>query len=500
MLSMQRFNPVRFSAALMLVLVLILTAMLSTAMPAAAQTDEPTSLPTEESTAESEPSLENCLLDLVITLDESPSIGPSFDDSDDEFSFVIGFATGLIDGLPVNEENVNVGVVLYDQTPATLLPITDDSDLAIETLESYDRQETSGTALAQGIDLAVLTLNRGRPAVQDVIVLLADGDDNQIGEPQTAADAARGRNIQIFSVAVGDELNLDQLAAVANDPDEDFFFQAEDFSELAGLIDSINRNACGVPSTLSGVVFADDDQDAELDSDETGVEGVTVSLYAADELATPAVPDQVTDADGVYTFQVAPGDYVVEIAQAPRPLVDGSLFDAISRRTEPLTVDINDAVEDINAPLAPLLEPTSTVTATVAPPTFTPTSAASQGPRYIQFNHPDDVSVAAGERPLLTVQLGNVGEDVLNDLVVTCRISTGQALFTGTANTNNVFGSFEASPSELFFSGLSDVAVGQNYNFDFEVDPVAGVSRITCELLAADVFLDSDTQQVSIRQ
>jgi hypothetical protein len=491
MALIQRLNPIKSGFALTLILSFIMTVL-----PVSAQTKEPTPLPTDEADAAI---VENCLLDLVMALDESPSIGPSFDDADDEFSFVIGFATGLIEGLPVDEDNVNVGVVLYDQTPATLRPITPDSEAAIEALETYDRGDTSGTALAQGIDTAVVELSSGRPAVQDVIVILADGDDNQIGEPIESAEAAREANIQIFSVAVGDELNLDQLATVANDPDEDYFFQAEDFSELEGLIDSINRNACGIPSTLSGVVFTDTNENAELNSGETGVEGIMVSLYAADDLTTPAVPDQTTDAEGAYTFQVAPGDYVVEIADPPQPLVEGSLFDSDSGQTEPISVGINDSVEDINAPL--VQQPTLTPTASVTPPaTLTPTASTPQGPRAIQFNHQNDVSVAEGEHPSLTVQFGNIGQEMLTAPSVVCRVSEGEAVFTGNANTNNIFSSVEATDTELIFSGLSELPVGQNYSIDFQVDPVTGVSQITCELVANDTAVGSDTQQVSVRE
>jgi hypothetical protein len=499
MLVMQRLNP-----KLCVLRLILFVCLLLAAWPVSAQTDEPTASQTKEMV---ETPLENCLLDLVIALDESPSIGPSFDDADDEFSFVIGFATGLIEGLPVDEDNVNVGVVLYDQTPDTLLPITSEHELAIETLETYNRDETSGTALAQGIDLAVTELSAGRPAVQDVIVILADGDDNQIGEPVDSAEAAREANIQLFSVAVGNVLNADQLAAVANDRDEDYFFQAEDFSELAGLIDSINRNACGVPSTLSGVVFSDADEDAEFDGSESGVEGVTVRLYAADDLTTPAVPDQITDANGAYTFQVAPGEYVVEIADPPQPLVEGSLFDVNTGQTEPITVEINDTIEDINAPLLPLPEPTSTftqtptaaVTRTPVPTTSMPTTAPPTGPRAIQFNHQDNVSGAAGVSNQLTVQFGNIGSALLTNIVVVCRVSEGEARFSGDANTNSVFNDVEAAQAELIFSGLAELPAGQNYSFNFGFDPVAGVSQITCELVADDTLVGSDTQQVSVR-
>lgn len=459
---------------------------------------------------EDEPLLEHCLIDLIIALDESPSIGPSFADADDEFPFVLGFAAGLIEGLPVNEDNVHVGVVLYDVTPDTLLPLTGDAEAALETVEGYDRGETTGTAMAQGIDLAMRELEAGRPAVQDVIVLLADGDDNQIGEPETSSADAREKNAQIFAVAVGDDLNLDQLRTVANDPDEDYFFQAEDFDDLPGLIDSINRNACGVPSTLSGVAFFDDEGDASLGEDEAGVEGVTLRLYHADDLTTAAVPDQVTDADGAYTFQVAPGEYVIEVVDAPQPLVEGSDFDADTLQTELITVEVNASVDALDVPLVPLPEPTATPTATrtatatrtpmptvTATPQATATPEPPQGPRYIQFNHPGDIVVTIYDQPQLSVQFGNIGQETLTDLQVVCTVVEGNARFTEVIFNDN-FSSVNESPAKITFSGLDELPAGQNYTLIIAIDPKAGTSDVQCDLMAEDFSGATDVQRITL--
>lgn len=477
-----------------LLLTLLLPVFIIAAAPLSAQSD-----------------LESCLLDLVIALDESPSIGPSFADDDDEFSFVIDFAVGLIEGLPVDEDNVNVGLVLFDGTAETLFPLTEDEELAVNTLESYDRGNTNGTGLARAINLSIEELASGRPAVQDIIVILADGDNNRPGNPVTSADNARSQEIQLFSVAVGDDLNIAQLQGVANDPDDEYFFQAEDFSDLDGLINSINRNACGAPSTLSGIVFTDADEDAQLDAGEPGAAGVTVRLYDAADLTTPAVPDQVSDATGAYTFQVSPGDYVVEIVTPPQPLVSGSQFDAATGRTGVITVGVSVDVTDINAPLepAPTDTPTSipatatdvssTATPVIATATPVPATAETQGPSYIQFNHPDEISMTANERPQVTVQFGNIGQSNLTNLQVVCRITEGQARFTETIFTHGSFSSVEQGDTQLIFSGLAELPVGQNFNLSFVLEPVAGVSQVICELFAESALLGTDMLRLSVR-
>jgi len=80
-------------------------------------------------------------------------------------------------------------------------------------------------------------------------------------------------------------------------------------------------NAVVVSSSIAGTVWWDENRDSAItvdgDTPEAGIEGVTVSLFEADENGEPvgsAIATQVTDADGKYLFDsLNSGNYIVEI-------------------------------------------------------------------------------------------------------------------------------------------------------------------------------------------
>lgn len=76
-----------------------------------------------------------------------------------------------------------------------------------------------------------------------------------------------------------------------------------------------------VGGSISGTMWMDDNpRDGIWDAGETGIPGLAVSLYKADDLTT-AIESATTDEDGLYTFEgLAAGDYVVSIV---RQTVDG---------------------------------------------------------------------------------------------------------------------------------------------------------------------------------
>jgi hypothetical protein len=70
------------------------------------------------------------------------------------------------------------------------------------------------------------------------------------------------------------------------------------------------------PSSLSGVVFADFNDDGQVDFGEEGIVGVTVKLDGTDDLGNPVHLVQTTDADGAYVFlNLRPGSYTITETQ-----------------------------------------------------------------------------------------------------------------------------------------------------------------------------------------
>jgi hypothetical protein len=70
------------------------------------------------------------------------------------------------------------------------------------------------------------------------------------------------------------------------------------------------------PSSLSGMVFEDFNNDGQVDFGEQGIAGVTVTLAGADDLGRPVNRSQQTGADGSYLFgNLLPGTYTLTETQ-----------------------------------------------------------------------------------------------------------------------------------------------------------------------------------------
>jgi uncharacterized delta-60 repeat protein/CSLREA domain-containing protein len=70
------------------------------------------------------------------------------------------------------------------------------------------------------------------------------------------------------------------------------------------------------PSSLSGIVFSDFNDDGQVDFGERGIAGVTIKLDGNDFLGNPVHASLATDSDGAYIFQsLLPGSYTITETQ-----------------------------------------------------------------------------------------------------------------------------------------------------------------------------------------
>ena len=70
------------------------------------------------------------------------------------------------------------------------------------------------------------------------------------------------------------------------------------------------------PSSLSGVVFEDFNDDGQVDFGEKGIAGVTITLTGTDDLGNAVNLSQTTDGDGAYVFlNLRPGSYYLTETQ-----------------------------------------------------------------------------------------------------------------------------------------------------------------------------------------
>lgn len=101
-------------------------------------------------------------------------------------------------------ENDNVGLVLYAGEAYTLSPPTTDHAYFLELLKSVRREPlVDGTAIGDGLGLAVSHLKDSK-AKSKVVILLSDGVNNAgFIDPRTAASMAKEYNIKVYTISCG---------------------------------------------------------------------------------------------------------------------------------------------------------------------------------------------------------------------------------------------------------------------------------------------------------
>lgn len=80
----------------------------------------------------------------------------------------------------------------------------------------------------------VFSFSRGdRSGVRNVAILISDGQSN-INEYNTVREAEQARNagIEIFSVASGEDPNLNEMNGVASDPDSEHVYRVRDINDV----------------------------------------------------------------------------------------------------------------------------------------------------------------------------------------------------------------------------------------------------------------------------
>lgn len=141
-------------------------------------------------------------IDIMMVMDVSASM--SIEDLDDRAR--LDLAKETMENFVKGRRDDRIGFLIFSGEPLTLVPPTLDYGLVLKSLrEASTGVLKDGTAIGDGLSLAVNRLRNSR-ARSKVIILLTDGDNNlgQI-DPGTAGDLAAGYGIRVYTIAIGRE-------------------------------------------------------------------------------------------------------------------------------------------------------------------------------------------------------------------------------------------------------------------------------------------------------
>lgn len=221
------------------------TALPPTATPTATSTATSTATPTVTPTRVPVPVylpimlFERCLpelrrVDLLLAIDASTSMAELAGDGQTKIAAARAAAAALLAALPL-EAGSQAAVLTFNSAATLDQPLTGDRAALQQALDSFQlSRQTCLVCAVQAAD-AELSGPRHRSGALQVMVLLTDGRSNPqpVAEAIAAAMAAKQHGVVIFTVGLGDDLDVEALGAMASQPD--YFRTAASATDLAAI-------------------------------------------------------------------------------------------------------------------------------------------------------------------------------------------------------------------------------------------------------------------------
>ena len=181
-------------------------------------------------------------LDLMFVLDGSGSIASS------DFQIMKGFVKNVVANFNVSPSQARFGIVQFDGSTRLEIDISSNAGAIYNALDNIV-QLGGSTAIGDGIQLGQSRLVANpRAGVYRFMVVLTDGQNNSGAvSPEVASTNARNAGTRIFGVAVGSGPDINQINAIASDPDDQFVYNVSQYIDLLDVLRRLVSSTCVAP-------------------------------------------------------------------------------------------------------------------------------------------------------------------------------------------------------------------------------------------------------------
>lgn len=86
--------------------------------------------------------------------------------------------------------------------------------------------------------------NGGRSDVTRMVVIITDGESRMAKETVAAAESLKSKNVTVFAIGVGNQIDVAELRAMASQPSSEFVFEVTNFQALSGIKKELVTRTC----------------------------------------------------------------------------------------------------------------------------------------------------------------------------------------------------------------------------------------------------------------
>uniref|UniRef100_A0A672HB79 Collagen alpha-1(XXI) chain n=1 Tax=Salarias fasciatus TaxID=181472 RepID=A0A672HB79_SALFA len=179
--------------------------------------------------------------DLVYIVDGSWSVG--FSDFDTAKQWLINISSQF----DISSHYTQVAVVQYSDTPWLEIPLGKHQGAAeliqaIRGISYLGGNTQTGRAIKFAVDHVFSASQRGSVAKNHIAVVVTDGKSQD--DVVDASMEARAQGITVFAVGVGSEITTSELISIANKPSSTYVLNAEDYTTIDRIRDSMEQKLC----------------------------------------------------------------------------------------------------------------------------------------------------------------------------------------------------------------------------------------------------------------
>lgn len=99
-------------------------------------------------------------------------------------------------------------------------------------------------AILKAVDDVMTATHGSRNTAAKVLIVITDGNSNDIFDTKHAAEKAHGQNIVTFAVGVGSLIGKNELDIIGTTPSCTHVFTVNDYSEIKALKEEIQKSTC----------------------------------------------------------------------------------------------------------------------------------------------------------------------------------------------------------------------------------------------------------------
>jgi len=203
-----------------------------------------------------------CVVDLGFVLDGSGSVGQA------NWDVTIDYVKSFANTLTISPDKAQIGVVLFGNDASVAIDLDQYNNAnalvnALDDLEYLDENTNTAAGIRMARNELFSTARGDRANVQNVMIILTDGyPTREVNQTIPESQAAYNQQIQIFTIGVGNDIDMTQLYMLAFNHSE-HSFTVNTYSSLAEQMNLVLGTTCHIAETG----FTGDPQENDCDYD-----------------------------------------------------------------------------------------------------------------------------------------------------------------------------------------------------------------------------------------